>query len=339
MSLKTLRFGRLRSYNKNRLGFGGGSQTSTTTSNNAPWSAQQPYLQNLFSSAQNQYQNYTPQYFGAAGTPNAGQSTVAPLNSVETSALSGIANTGMNGSPDLTAANTSTGNILNSNPADNPYYQQMANTVLGSVVPGLESQFTQGNSVNNPAMAYATTQGATNALGNTMFQNYNQGVSNQLGAAGTAQNLYNTGLQGQTAALGAGQAQQTQSQNDLTNQVNMWNYQQQLPYSQINQLSNLITGQYGSTGTGTTSSPQQSLFGSIFSDMRLKDNIKRIGTADNGLAIYSYTFKSDKLQKTHIGFLAQEVMQIHPEAVHQTSSGHLMVRYDLAVLPRNKEAA
>lgn len=315
-------------WNKKRAGFGGGG-TSTSTQNSDPWSGQQPYLTGLFQSAQGQYNNYTPQFYPG--------STQSSFNPTETAATGAIANTGLNGSPQLDQAANATSNVLNSNPANNPYYAQMANTVLGSVVPGLESQFTQGNSVNNPAMAYATTQGATNALGNTMFNNYNQGVANQLGAAGTAQNLYGTQLSGQEAALGAGQAQQTQSQSELQSQIDRWNYQQQLPYSQINQLSNLITGQYGMNTT--TTQPQQSLLGSLFSDRRLKDNIQRIGTADNGLAIYSFTFKGDKSGRTHIGFMADEVLKIHPEAVFTLTSGHMMVDYSKATLLAKKEAA
>lgn len=296
--------------------FGGGTQT--TTQNTDPWSGQQPYLTGLFQDAQNQYQNYTPQYYGASGTTLngqdiSGQSTVAALNPAETGAISGIENTGMNGSPAMTAANNSVSNILSGDPA-------MNQSIAAGVVPGLESQFTQGNSVNNPAMAYATSSGLGNAL-----------LQNQLGAATTAQNLYGMGLSGQEAALNAGQAQQAQDQNALTNNVNMFNYQQQLPYNQINQLANLINGQYGMTST--TNSPQQTLFGSLFSDARMKENIKRIGVADNGLSIYSYTYKGDTFSTTHIGFLAQEVEKIHPEAVRKNGDGLLMVNYAKAVLP------
>jgi len=310
------------SWNAKRAGFGGGS--STSTSNSDPWSGQQPYLSGLFQSAQNQYSNYTPQYYGASGTSLngqdiSGQSTVAPLNATENSAISGIANTGLNGNPALTSASGDVNNILSGDPA-------MNQSIAAGVVPGLESQFTQGNSVNNPAMAYATTSGLGNAL-----------LQNQLGAANTANTLYNTQLGGQQAALTAGQASQTQAQNDLTNQVNMFNYQQQLPYNQINQLSNLITGQYG--GTTSTTTPQQSLLGSLFSDRRLKDNIQRIGTADNGLPIYSFIYKGDKSNRTHVGFMADEVEKIHPEAVFTLTSGHKMVRYEIAVLPVKKERA
>lgn len=229
---------------------GGGAGSSGSTSQSGPWDGQQPFLTDTFNSAQNLYNNYTPQYYGAQGTSLngqdiSGQSTVAPFNAAENSSIAGIENTGMNGSPALNSANNSVNNILSGSPA-------MNQSIAAGVVPGLESQFTQGNSVNNPAMAYATSSGLGNAL-----------LQNQLGAANAANSLYQTGLGGQEAALTAGQAQQTQAQNQLSNNVNMFNYQQQLPYNQLNNFSNLVNGQYGVSQT--TTAPAGGFFTSLFS--------------------------------------------------------------------------
>lgn len=49
------------------------------------------------------------------------------------------------------------------------------------------------------------------------------------------------------------------------------------------------------------------------SDIRIKDNIKRIGTADNGLPLYLFTYKGS--DKFNIGFMAQDVEKVCPEAV------------------------
>lgn len=279
-------------------GFGGGSTSSTTKSD--PWSGQQPYLTGLFSAADNQYKNYTPQFF-----PN---STVAGFNPMETGAISGIGSMGMNGTPGLNAADKSVTNILSGDPAHNQ-------AIMAGVLPGLTSSFTQGNSVNNPAMAYAASQGVASAL-----------TQDQLNAAQSAQNLYGTRMSGQEAALGAGQTAQTQSQNELQGQIDRWNYQQQLPYSQINQFANLINGQYG--GTSMTTSPQQSLFGSLFSDRRLKENIRRVGTADNGIPIYVFNYKGEKVKR--MGFMADDVEKVRPEAVSEIF-GVKLVDYERAV--------
>lgn len=64
----------------------------------------------------------------------------------------------------------------------------------------------------------------------------------------------------------------------------------------------------GSGGAALASS-----IGGLFSDRRLKHEIKRIGTADNGLPIYSYRYKWGG--PTMLGFMADEVERVSPEAV------------------------
>jgi len=65
------------------------------------------------------------------------------------------------------------------------------------------------------------------------------------------------------------------------------------------------------------------------SDRRLKREIRRIGTWMNGLPVYVWRYIwGGPLQ---IGFMADEVAQVHPEAVLTGPGGYAMVRYDLAV--------
>ena len=60
-----------------------------------------------------------------------------------------------------------------------------------------------------------------------------------------------------------------------------------------------------------------------FSDRRLKSNIVRLGTHPIGIVIYEY----DIFGGRQIGVMAQELMEVMPEAVHQHPSGYLMVDY------------
>lgn len=64
------------------------------------------------------------------------------------------------------------------------------------------------------------------------------------------------------------------------------------------------------------------------SDRRVKQNITRIGTADNGLPIYLFKYKGSA--EWTMGFMADEVREIRPGAV-VTIGGIDHVRYDLAV--------
>jgi len=60
-----------------------------------------------------------------------------------------------------------------------------------------------------------------------------------------------------------------------------------------------------------------------FSDRRLKSNIVRLGTHPLGVGIYEY----DIFGGRQIGVMAQELMEVMPEAVIQHPSGYLMVDY------------
>jgi hypothetical protein len=69
------------------------------------------------------------------------------------------------------------------------------------------------------------------------------------------------------------------------------------------------------------------------SDIRMKENITPIGVADNGLTIYKYEykpeFKDHKLagHGVHYGYMAQEVEQVFPYAVHTLNDGYKVVDY------------
>jgi hypothetical protein len=87
-------------------------------------------------------------------------------------------------------------------------------------------------------------------------------------------------------------------------------------------------------GAGQTSSSsdktQNGILTSLFSERRLKQDVRRIGTADNGLPIYAYAYTNDP-KTTHIGFMADEVEQVNPDAVSEFM-GFKTVDYGKAVL-------
>jgi len=74
------------------------------------------------------------------------------------------------------------------------------------------------------------------------------------------------------------------------------------------------------------------------SDKRKKENIKRVTTANetiNKLNGYSYSFRSIDNKKSDaspsIGFLAQELQEVIPEAVQQSAHGDYFVNYTMVV--------
>lgn len=71
----------------------------------------------------------------------------------------------------------------------------------------------------------------------------------------------------------------------------------------------------------------KSIIGALpFSDRRLKSDITRVGTLDNGIPLYRYRIGG----QWAVGVMAQEVMEIRPQAVAMDEDGFLHVRYDLA---------
>lgn len=64
-----------------------------------------------------------------------------------------------------------------------------------------------------------------------------------------------------------------------------------------------------------------------FSDRRLKTNITRVGTREDGLGLYEYTMRGTGARQ--IGVMADEVAQLRPEALGPVVDGYATVRYDL----------
>jgi hypothetical protein len=50
------------------------------------------------------------------------------------------------------------------------------------------------------------------------------------------------------------------------------------------------------------------------SDRRLKTDIKRVGVLDSGLSVYTFRYRGE--QTVHMGVMAQEVLEVKPDAVH-----------------------
>lgn len=327
--------------------FGGssGGGSTTTVQKSDPWSGQQPYLQQTMQDAQKLYQNKAdyPQYY-----PN---STVQPFNPMESSAVSDLNQLGTQGNSTINSAGSDLTNFNNGSylSADNPYFQSMADSVKSQVVPGLESQFAQGNDMNSPAAAYAVSKGTSDAVGNLAYQNYSDQLGNMIKSAALSPTQYQANLTGAGTALGAGQAQQQQDQTQLSDQVNRYTYNQELPYEMLNQYANSINGNYGGTSTLTQPYSSNALSGGIsgalsggmlgnllfpaaaggtafgalggaglgallaFSDRRLKKSIRKVGELIKGIALYEFKYLWG--EEKHTGVMADEVAKVRPDAI------------------------
>jgi hypothetical protein len=102
--------------------------------------------------------------------------------------------------------------------------------------------------------------------------------------------------------------------------IDQRNYQQQM---QMRQAS--MSGMYGLGASLLGGLGKAAMMGS---DIRIKENISRVGTLDNGLPVYAFRYKSGGPMQ--IGLMAQDVEQVNPAAVAEFD-GVKHVDYGMAV--------
>lgn len=206
----------------------------------------------------------------------------------------------------------------------------IGNTIKSGAFGGDRGNIARANLMNQQNLAMGQTLGNMAQQGyQSAAQNYLTGVGQQgqlaaqMGALGAG--AQQAGLQGAQAQIGAGTLGQQTEQAGKTALYNQFLQQQAYPFQVAQFLANVAMGTGALSGSQTTTTQPMS----FFSDRRLKHDIKRIGETDEGLPIYKFKYKGDPEEQTHVGFMADEVEKIHPEAVGQ-SHGYKTVDYDKA---------
>lgn len=197
--------------------------------------------------------------------------------------------------------------------------QGQQNLAAGQVYSGIASD------AYNQAMAAAQQQQGVNLAAQQANRAAIQQTGQSLAELGTG--AQGAALAGAQAQLGAGQVEQQTEQAGKTALYNQFLQQQSYPFQVAQFLANIAEGTGALSGNTTTTTQP----GGLFSDARLKTDIERIGTGFDGANIYRFRYRGDPDNVTRIGFMAQEVEQLHPEAVSvDPASGFKMVNYDLA---------
>ena len=68
--------------------------------------------------------------------------------------------------------------------------------------------------------------------------------------------------------------------------------------------------------------------GGDFSDIRLKHNIRRVGSSPSGIPTYTFQYLADKTEQVYHGTMAQDLLRDHPNAVGKRD-GFYAVAYNL----------
>lgn len=321
------------------------------------------------SNRQSLIEQYTPQFT----TTTQGSNTMTPEQQAEYSRIYALSKANpQNGDLRRTLANmqTGTGPTTTTDTAGlNSYVDKLlstqaatdqANPLYGSLLtpfsmdayqadPGYQFRLSEGNKALERALASRGMYASMNPAAAKALQDYGQqSASQEYGSAYDRYNInqgniYNrlaniAGI-GQTAVgtqAGVGQNYANAGTDILTSQGNAITAAKQASAANRGSMFNTLLGAGLAIGAAPTTGGG-SLFGSWFSDKRLKTDIKEYDVK-NGHKRYVYRY-ADNPEKQYIGVLAQEVMEIDPMAVTMDEeSGYYKVNYDklgftLEVLP------
>lgn len=218
-------------------------------------------------------------------------------------------------------------------------YDQIKENTIADIMPAINGTFAGSGMTGSTLHMQNLAKGLASGLGGVELGARDQ----SLRAAGMVPGMNDAAMDPYRAMMNMGSDQQGYDQSvidasmrkDLMGQTGAMSALQQYA-----QLMSGLGGQFGTqTNTQSTSPGLGAMLGlglqaaSMFppaaaaSDRRLKEDIKRVGTADNGLPIFTYRYRGGAT--VHMGVMAQDVQEVCPQAVHE-KGGYLAVDYGAA---------
>lgn len=242
-------------------GSSGGTQTSTNQAE--PWAAQKPYLKNIMGQAEQLYMQPGPNYYP-------GQTTV-PFSPETEQSLAMQGARAQQGSPVNRAAKAESLKTLGGdylaqgNPHLDALYNKaarpMTDAFTNAVAPSIASRALKagrygtnnymGNQYGGAADILARNLGDLSA--SVYAPSYEAERGRMQNAAGMAPTLANQDYTDIARLAEVGGAREELGQRQIDENMNRWNYEQQLPANKLAQYLQFIRGDYG--GTRTTSQP------------------------------------------------------------------------------------
>lgn len=229
---------------------GGGGSTKTTTST-APWSGQQPYLSKGMGEADRLYnQGYlAPDYYPESTVVGISDTTQQALDLQKQRALSGSS---LTDAAQTELQNTISGSYLD--PTQNTALQGVLDYALNKTLPTVDASAVKAGRYGSGVWADTRAQAAQEAAASV----YNDERTRQMQSMMFAPTMANQDYQDIAALSEVGTAEENYLQQQLNDAVNRYNYEQSQPMTAIQNYMNLIGGNYGSTGSTTTSSGSRS---------------------------------------------------------------------------------
>ena len=302
----------------------------TTTTKTEPWDAQKDYLKKGFGAAEHLYQAnpYGPAYFSGP--------TLAGFDPAQQASQRMTMNYAMGGRPQAMQRGAEASLMQGlSGQVDTAAFdplaaalgQKVQSQLTGNILPGIRESLiryqpggsTRGDLVQNKAISDAVTSGMTLPLAQSYADAY--GTAQQ--RATQAGQLYPTMMTaplGMAQAVGdVGQARRSMTQEGINRAMARDQYMKNAPQQALANYMSMISGDYGGTTSQTAPSDYSPIIGALgsiasafISDERLKENIEKVGSY-KGLNVYEYNYLWSPVK--WVGFIAQEVEKIIPEAV------------------------
>lgn len=336
---------------------GGGKGSSTTTQSNIPWKESQPYVKEIMSAASDIWNQGRDNWIAPNPDQITGLEQIRELagqgnpltNPTTYNAENVISSGGMNTQQrSVTDALMPYASGQNLEEGGNPYLEKLIQNNTDDISDVVKSEMAGLGRTGSVAHQGALTRDLGEMMNSLRYGDYDKQVGRQFDAANQVFGNVDTGQQRafQYSAL-APQigAQRYADANKLADVGGAYRgfeqAEQNFPYEWLGKYANIQNptggGQSGfGTSTQTSSGGSDpmsailggaSLLGGMKSDVRLKENIKRVGKTDGGLSVYTYSYRDDPTGTIQMGVMAQEVLEKNPGAVEMMDDGFMAVYY------------
>jgi hypothetical protein len=301
---------------------------STTTQKADPWAPAQPFILEGLNDASELYKaggfNITP-YEG---------DMVAGYDPMRAQADAGVQTAYGNAMNWANQGQQTLSGMMDPNARSAGWNQVVQNTING-IMPGINSSFGGSGMTGSGLHAQNLAKGLSAGVADIENQAWQQNQNRALQAAGMLPQMAGMQFNAADALRAAGVDRQQQTQQEISADVLK---DQQAKTSELSAIQNYLAltsglgGQFGSqTSTQSQNAGLMGMLGFglqaaplLFSDRRLKEDIKRVGETDDGLGIFTYRYKGHPT--THMGVMAQDVQKVKPDAVKKVG-GYLAVDY------------
>lgn len=260
----------------------------------------------------------------------------------------------------IMAANSAIANTYGANSGKIQGYADQ----IGGLIPSMVAKYQQGDSGINAARDYITRtmqgdgtnpnlQGMIDQSGNDMSRSINANIGTRGLTGGSVQQHilgkelsnnalnyrfqdWNNGQQRQMQAAGMAPGLAAADTIQIAPLLAAAQAAGGMPMDAASQYAASTGGLLGQYTKTTQSQPWGQMllssaaeaakaYASTGSDVRLKEDIRRVGMTDGGLPVYTYRYKGD--QRVQMGVMAQDVAEKQPEALGPLIGGEYMSVY------------